>query len=520
MIDFGVPGNSLQVIRRMEYRMNSYLLGIDIGTTATKSILLHPTKGIVAEDEQFSNLQSPQLAWAEADPDQWWNNVARITRTCLSKANITARQVAGVGVSGMVPTLIVLDKDGKHLRPSIQQNDARAFSEIQHMRANLDEGEVLGRTGSAITQQSIGPKVIWLGKNEPEIVSSVAHLMGSYDFIVYKMTGAVSCERNWALESGLFDFHRQDWDNKLLDISGIPPQWLGKLHWPSDVVGHITTEAAERLGLAAGTPVVAGSADHIASAFTAGLKEPGDLLVKLGGAGDILYCMDQMIVDHRLFLDYHVAPGKYLLNGCMATSGSILKWFRQNLTEETPFSVLDKEAGAVGAGSQGLILLPYFLGEKTPIHDPLARGVWLGLTLSHSRAHMFRSVLEGVAYGFKHHLVILAERGLAVTKVRVTNGGARSALWKQITADVLGLPLEHVARHPGSSLGAAFIAGMGVGVFQKWEEIDNFIEIDTIVRPDPVNHERYNRLFRTYLDLYTCLKDTFPRLSEASHELA
>jgi xylulokinase len=268
------------------------------------------------------------------------------------------------------------------------------------------------------------------------------------------------------------------------------------------------------LGLATGTPVVAGSADHIASAFSAGLKEPGDLLVKLGGAGDILYCIDQMIVDQRLFLDYHVAPGKYLLNGCMATSGSLLKWFRQNLSTEASFSVLDKEASEVSAGSQGLILLPYFLGEKTPIHDPLARGVWLGLTLSHSRAHMFRSLLEGVAYGFKHHLAVLADRGLSVTKARVTNGGARSDLWKQITADVLGLPLEHVAHHPGSSLGAAFIAGMGVGIFQNWEEIDNFIEIDTVVQPDPVNHERYNRLFKIYLDLYTSLKDTFPRLND------
>lgn len=493
--------------------MDTYLLGIDIGTTATKSIILHPTKGIVAEDEKVSTLRSPHPVWAEADPDEWWDNVAHVTRACLSKADIDAHQVAGVGVTGMVPTLIILNKDGKHLRPSIQQNDARAFAEIRYMRANLDEAEVLGRTGSAITQQSIGPKAIWLSKNEPEIVRTVAHLMGSYDFIVHKMTGAVSCERNWALESGLFDLHRQDWDDELLNISGIRREWLGQIHWPSDVVGHITAEAAERLGLAAATPVVAGSADHIASAFSAGLKEPGDLLVKLGGAGDILYCLDRIIVDQRLFLDYHLTPGKYLLNGCMATSGSILKWFRQNLTAETPFSVLDQEAGTVCAGSQGLILLPYFLGEKTPVHDPLARGVWLGLTLSHSRAHMFRSVLEGIAYGFKHHLAVLAERGLAVTKTRVTNGGARSGLWKQITADVLGLPLEHVARHSGSSLGAAFIAGMGVGVFQRWEEIENFIHIDTIIRPDPVNHERYNRLFETYLDLYMSLRDTFPRLN-------
>ncbi|RLC17745.1 MAG: carbohydrate kinase [Deltaproteobacteria bacterium] len=493
--------------------MNSYLLGIDIGTTATKSIILHPTKGIVAENEYVSTLQSPHSVWAEANPDEWWDNVARGTGDCLSEANIAAHEVAGVGVTGMVPTLIILDKNGKHLRPSIQQNDARAFSEIQYLRQNLNEQEVLIRTGSAITQQSIGPKVLWLNKNEPEIMNSVVHLMGAYDFIVYKMTGVASCERNWALESGLFDLHHQNWNAELLDISKIRREWLGQIHWPSDVVGHITTQAAERLGLKTGTPVVAGSADHIASAFSAGLNEPGDLLVKLGGAGDILYCIDDIVVDHRLFLDYHVAPGKFLLNGCMATSGSILKWFRQHLTDDTPFSILDKEAGSVCAGSQNLILLPYFLGEKTPINDPLARGVWFGLTLGHSRAHMFRSVLEGIAYGFKHHLAVLAEKGLAVTKARVTNGGARSDLWKQITADVLGLPLEHVAQHPGSSLGAAFIAGIGVGVFQRWEEIENFIQIDTVVRPDPTNHEKYNRLFITYLDLYRSLKDTFPRLN-------
>lgn len=498
--------------------MNSYLLGIDIGTTATKSILLHPTKGIVAENEHVSTLRSPHSVWAEANPAEWWQNVASGTKDCLSEANIDAHEVAGVGVTGMVPTLILLDKTGKHLRPSIQQNDARAFSEIKYLREHLNETKVLNRTGSAITQQSIGPKVLWLDKNEPAIMGSVAHLMGAYDFIVYKMTGVQSCERNWALESGLFDLHHQDWDNELLGISGIRREWLGQVHWPSDVVGHLTIEAAKHLGLDAGTPVVAGSADHIASAFSAGLNKPGDLLVKLGGAGDILYCIDNMIVDHRLFLDYHVAPGKFLLNGCMATSGSILKWFRQNLTAKTPFSELDKEASVINAGSNGLILLPYFLGEKTPIHDPLARGVWLGLTLGHSRAHMFRSVLEGVAFGFKHHLAVLAEKGLAVTRTRVTNGGARSDLWKQITADVLGLPLEHVSKHPGSSLGAAFIAGMGVGIFHRWEEIDNFVEIDTVIHPDPANHERYNQLFLIYLELYTSLKDTFPCLNDISGE--
>lgn len=494
--------------------MSEYLLGIDIGTTASKAILLHSTKGIIATATADATLRSPQAGWAETNPDEWWDNVARITRTCLSMAGINAQRLAGIGVSGMVPTLILLDKKGRLLRPSIQQNDARAISEIQYFRNHLNETDILNRTGSNITQQSIGPKAYWLHKNEAATMHNAAHLMGAYDFIVYRMTGVFSCERNWALESGLFDLQREDWDSTLLNLSKISRDWLGQVHRPSQIVGAVSESAAAWLGLAPGIPVVAGSADHIASAFSAGLRVHGDLLVKLGGAGDILYCIDEITVDPRLFLDYHVVPQKFILNGCMATSGSILKWFKQHFAAETSYSDLDKEAAQVPAGSGELILLPYFLGEKSPIHDPLARGVLFGLTLSHSRAHIFRSVLEGVAYGFKHHLAVLSEMGLTVNRTRVTNGGSRSHLWQQITADVLGLPLEHIARHPGSSLGAAFVAGMGVGAFHGWEEIEKFIKIDLVVQPDAANHARYGRLFDIYLKVYESLKDQFPKLAE------
>jgi xylulokinase len=281
-------------------------------------------------------------------------------------------------------------------------------------------------------------------------------------------------------------------------------------------VGTVTTRAAEETGLAPGTPVVAGSADHVASAYSAGLKAPGDLLVKLGGAGDILYSLDAPLVDERLFLDYHVIPDKYLLNGCMAASGSIIRWFRQEFAAGASYEALDREAAATPAGAEGLLLLPYFLGEKTPIHDPVARGVLLGLTLSHTRGHVYRAILEGIGYAFRHHLTVLAERGLTAGIARVTNGGARSSLWKQVTADVLGLPLEQIARHPGSSLGVAFVAGMGVGQFDSWHQIERFIEIQAVVEPNLGAHERYSELFALYLDLYTRLKSQFPRLHEVT----
>jgi xylulokinase len=276
----------------------------------------------------------------------------------------------------------------------------------------------------------------------------------------------------------------------------------------------LTAESARHLGLVEGIPVVAGSADHVASAFSAGIRNPGDLLVKLGGAGDILYAADVWTVDERLFLDYHVVPDRFLINGCMAASGSIIKWFRRHFAPAADYAALDVEAGAVPAGSDGLVVLPYFLGEKTPIHDPFARGVLFGLSLTHTRGHVYRAILEGISFGFLHHMEVLAELGLHAAKARVTNGGARSLLWKQITSDVLGLPLEQIARHPGSSLGAAFIAGMGVGVFDDWAEIERFIEVSGVVEPDPHAHPIYERLFRIYRKLYDSVRDQFPVLSD------
>jgi xylulokinase len=485
------------------------VLGIDVGTTATKAIVLHPEQGIVAEAKAPATLHSPQAGWAEEDPAEWWANVAVVTRACLAGGHVQPQDVAAVGVSGMVPTLILLDEDGAVLYPSIQQNDARAVQEIKALRARTDAGDMLQRTGSAITQQSIGPKLLWLWRHHPEVMERTAHLMGSYDYVVYRLTGRFSSERNWALESGFFDLQRGAWDAELLQLSRLPRQWLGEVHWPSQVVGEVSSSAAAHTGLARGTPVVAGSADHIASAFSAGLKSTGDLLVKLGGAGDILYSLDHPVVDERLFLDYHVIPEKYLLNGCMAASGSILKWFRQEFAPQLDYAALDGEAARVPSGADKLVLLPYFLGEKTPLNDPLARGVLFGLTLSHTRAHVYRAALEGIAYGFRHHLEVLAERGLIATRARVTNGGARSKLWKQVTADVLGIPLEEVAEHPGSSLGAAFVAGRGVGVFRDWGEIERFVHIANIVEPDTNAHERYRQLFAVYRQLYECLKSQY-----------
>ena len=496
--------------------MPTCLLGIDIGTTSTKAVVIDERGHILADATRPSTLSSPRSTWAEEDPGQWWQNVCALLPEVLSKAGVQPADVEGVGASGMVPAMILLDSEGEVLRPSIQQSDARAVDEIREQKRQTEEPDILARTGSAITQQSIGPKLLWLRRHEPATMDQAVHVMGSYDFIAYRLSGVFPIERNWALESGLFDLRLQDWDEHLLRLASIDRSWLGDVHWPAEIVGQVTAQAARETGLKAGTPVVAGSADHIASAFSAGLREEGDLLVKLGGAGDILFCLDRAEMDPRLFLDYHVIPGKFMINGCMASSGSLIRWFRDQFAPNLDYAALDEQAFALPAGSEGLVLLPYFLGEKTPLNDPYARGTLVGLSLTHTRSHIYRAILEGISYGFKRHLMVLAEHGYTPSRVRVTNGGAHSLLWRQVTADVLGLSLELVGHHPGSSLGAAFVAGMGVEAFKEWEEIEKFIEISQVTHPNPENHERYEALFTIYREVYENLKDTYPKLARAT----
>lgn len=489
--------------------MSDLLLGVDIGTTSTKVILISQDGEILAECSAESEFRSPHPGWAESNPAIWWGNVAALIPACLRIAKVDAKAICGVGVSGMVPAVIILDAAGQALRPSIQQNDARAVQEIQEFQDETDENVVLSRTGSVVTQQSVGPKLRWIHKHEPEIWDSIEHVMGSYDYINYRLTGKIGIESNWALESGMYSLDQDDWWEDVLEISGMDKSWFGPIRKPAELLGVVTSEAAMETGLQRGTPVTAGSADHVASAFSAGLRQEGDLLVKLGGAGDILYVLEELLLDKRLYIDFHIIPNKYLLNGCMAASGSIIRWFREQFSPDKSYSTLDEEAAVIAPGSNGLVMLPYFLGEKTPLHDPLARGVLIGLTLSHTHAHIYRAILEGISFGFYHHLEVLRSLGLKVSQTRVTNGGARSKLWPQITSDVLGLPLEHISDHPGSSLGAAFSAGMGVGIFKDWDEMERFIDIEKTTYPNLNHTSKYHETFEVYQELYEVNKPIF-----------
>ncbi len=491
---------------------DAVLLGVDAGTSGTKLTLIDLDGRILGDVTEPAGYAALKPGWSEADPNVWWANVREGLPRLLAETGCDARRIAAVGVCGTVPVVVLADGDGRVLRAAIQQNDARAVAEIDELRTLTDAADVLARTGSPVTQQSVGPKLLWLRRNEPGVLAQARHLCGSYELVVQRLTGEWIVERNWALESGLYDFRAERWDSHLLKLAAADPAWLGPVHAPADVVGHVTRTAARDTGLPVGTPVVAGSADHVASAFSAGVIHPGDLLVKLGGTGDVLLCTADPIVDPRLFLDYHVMDGRFLPNGCMAASGNLIVWFQKTLAAGVAFSELDDEAARTPPGADGLVLLPYFLGEKTPLFDPLARGTLIGLTLSHSRGHLFRAILEGIGFGFRHHLDVLRERAALPERARCTNGGARSKLWKQVTADVLGLPLESVARHPGSSLGAAFIAGMGVGAFDGWDDILHYVHVSEVTEPNPDARRRYDELYSVYRETYERLRDVYPRL--------
>ncbi len=499
----------------MTANVNTVLLGIDVGTSATKLTLIDTRGHILGSRTEPAGYHAPRPGWSEADPAGWWHNVGVGVRRLLEDENCVPSRVAAVGVCGTVPVLCLADSDGAVLRPSINQNDARAAREIAEFAEATGSDEVLQHTGSPISQQSIGPKLAWLRRHEPAIMERVRHVCGAYELIAQRLTGNWSVERNWALESGLFDLETHDWYPATMHLAGADPSWFGPVVAPTAIVGTVTATASQHTGLPIGTPVAGGSADHVASAFSAGVIAHGDLLIKLGGTGDVLMCADQPLVDPRLFLDYHLVDGLFLPNGCMATSGSLIVWFQRNLGGGLDYAALDAEAAVTPPGADGLVVLPYFLGEKTPVFDPLARGTFVGMTLSHTRGHMFRAILEGIGFGFRHHLEVLSERMDLPPRARCTNGGARSRLWKQITADVIGLPLETVVDHPGSSLGAAFVAGKAIGAFQSWSDIQGYVHVSEVIEPDARAHAEYERLYPVYREIYARLRTLYPRLGRA-----
>ena len=487
------------------------VIGLDIGTTTTIGLAVAMPDSILAVAKRPVTLSAPRPGWAEEDPEQWWQNSCEILRELT--AQIDPSHLAGICVTGMLPAVVLLDGDGALLRPSIQQSDGRCSDEVDELRREVDEDAFLKRTGNGINQQLVATKLRWLKRHEPDVFKRIATVFGSYDYINWRLTGTRAVEQNWALEAGFTDLRTNTIADDLVRLADIRRSAIPQRSVSHEKLGTVSADGAKSTGLPEGLPVFGGAADHILSALAAGITQPGDVLLKFGGSGDIIVASDRALPDHRLYLDYHLVPGLYAPNGCMATSGTALNWLAEILGlepgEPRPHKQLDQLAEAIAPGSDGLICLPYLAGEKTPIHDPLARGAFVGLTLSHTRAHMWRAMLEAVAFGFRHHVQVLAEIGHTPRRYLASDGGTASRLWMQITSDVLAAPVQLLENDYGSAVGAAFVAAIGARLTADWSSIIRLSRHGLLVQPDPRRSAVYDQAYGRYRELYVRLAPYF-----------
>ncbi|PZU39899.1 MAG: carbohydrate kinase [Microbacterium sp.] len=488
--------------------MSAITIGLDIGTTGVKGIALDSGRGLLAQASRPNSLASPHPGWAEASTAQWFDNVIAILEELTAVLGPDASRVAAIATTGMVPAVVAVDDCGGALRPAILQNDARAAREVAELTEELAERGVLIVTGSPVTQQSVAPTARWLQRAEPEVWAQTRALVGSYDWVLQALGAAPHVERNWALESGLFTIEGERF-SPAITAGGLDDR-LAPVVRSGALVGCISADIAARCGLPASVVLVAGGADHVLSAYGAGLHEPGDWLIKLGGAGDILAVSASPVVDDRFYLDEHPVDGLWLPNGCMATSGSLVRWV-QSVLGEDDLAALD--ASAAQRPAADVLCLPYFLGEKSPINDPDLRGVFAGLHLGHDRHDIYRSALEGIAFGFRHNAEVLRSAGLPLEAATVTNGGSTSMFWKRIHASVLGIPLRTVKNHPGASLGAAIAAAIAIGALDDWSEVTRFVAEGEAVDPDADLVERYSDAYGLWRDLSANTAGTMRALS-------
>jgi len=491
------------------------VLGIDIGTTSTIGMLIRLPNQVLGIVSRPVTLSSPSPGWAEEDPRQWWSNVGEICRQLLSDSAVDPAEIGAVGVTGMLPAVVLLDDAGQLLRPSIQQSDGRCGEQVAQLRAEQDAVAFLAKAGNGINQQLVSAKLRWLEQHEPDIFSRIATVFGAYDYINWRLTGERAIEQNWALEAGFVNVSDDTLDDDLIALTHLARNAIPRKVNSHQIMGRLDAQGAPHTGLPLGTPVIGGAADMIASAYGAGVNQAGDVLLKFGGAIDILTATDQVRPDPRLYLDYHLIPGLYMPNGCMSTGGSGLNWFVRNFAGQFQAAAdsegisihryLDGLADMRPAGSAGVLMLPYFLGEKTPIHDPAARGVIQGLTLTHDSGHLWRALLEAYAYAIAHHIETLIDMGHRAERFTVSDGGSNSRVWMQIVADVLQQPLQCLHGHPGSSLGVAWIAAIGAGLSDDWNGVTRFVSLGERIQPNPENAEVYRLGYQAYRALYHSL---------------
>lgn len=489
------------------------LLGIDLGTTAAKAALFSLTGRKVASAQAAYQYRMPHPGWAEMDADEWWDAACRLTRAILAEAAAPPERIAGVGVSGQTPTLLPVTGDGRPLGPAILWLDTRSENEAREISDRLGRENCERVGGNRVHPYYLGPKLCWLMRHHREVLERTWKLLQSHSYLVWRLTGeAIVDYSSAALCAPLYDARARSWSAGMCGALEVATDLLPSIGPAHAIAGRVTRSAAASTGLPAGTPVAVGGGDFACSTLGAGVLEEGEGCLMLGTAGNILMPLRAPCFDPRLINSHHVGCDRFLTLGGVL-SGGVLTWCRGTLgSGQTSFERLDGEAAAVPAGAEGLILLPHLQGTRTPTWDAKARGVLFGLGLQHGRGHLYRAALEGIGFSLRQCLAVVEEQGVRLAAVVAVNGGARSPLWRQILADILGVPILYAPDNPGTPGGAAILAGLAAGALESPEAARAWRGRTARHDPDAATHRRYEDLFCVYMRVFENVREDFQRL--------
>jgi xylulokinase len=493
-----------------------YWIGLDIGTGASRALLVNERGAIVgAESSAHAEMRMEKPLWAEQDPDDWWRASQEAIRAVLARTGVAGSQVKGVGFSGQMHGLVMLDASGAVIRPSLIWCDQRSQAQVDAIHAKVGRERVVGFTANPALTGFTLPKLLWVRDNDPRAYERLRTVLLPKDYVRYKLTGELGQDVSDASGTGVFDVAGRGWSQEMIQELGLDRGWFPAVRESAAVAGHISAAAAQATGLAEGTPVAAGAGDQAASAVGNGIVRAGVASCTLGTSGVVFAHMEAPAYDPqgRVHTFCHAVPGKWHVMGVTQGAGLSLQWFRKTLAPEESYDTLMGEAAGAPAGSDGLYWLPYLMGERTPHLDALARGGWIGITGRHTRAHLVRSIVEGVSYSQGDCLDVMLELGVEVDLVRASGGGARSALWRQILADVFGRRVAALESQEGSAFGAALLGMVATGCFATVEEAcaATVREVAT-VDPRPLEAKSYRRWHEIYRTLYPTLKTTYPLL--------
>ena len=504
----------------------AYLLGVDIGTSGTKTVLFSELGATVASALCEYPLYQPKAGWAEQQPEDWWEAVKTSISRVIASSGINSSEIAGIGLSGQMHGLVMLDKAGKVLRKSIIWCDQRTAAECEQMNSLIGKERLIEITANPAMTGFTASKLLWVKNNEPELYEKCAHVLLPKDYIRYMLTGEFAAEVSDGSGMQLMNVAKRSWSSELISDLGLDAGMLAPLYESVEVTGRITAEVAELTGLKAGTPVVGGAGDQAAGGVGNGIVTPGAVSATIGTSGVVFAHTENMTVDPqgRVHTLCHAVPGCWHVMGVTQAAGLSLKWFRDNFcspemtTAELmgidPYVLMDKQAERAVPGCDGLFYLPYLMGERTPHLDPNARGAFIGLSARHTRGDMLRAVMEGVGYSMKDCLEIIRGMDVPVKEIRASGGGGKSPLWRQILADMFARPVVTTTSSEGPALGVAILAGAGTGVYSSVEEGCGIcVKKKTVQKHNKETAAIYRRSYPVYKKLYKSLKGDFAKIS-------